>query len=397
MPPAGTRLLIYRDTQELTALAREKGWTLLASPFTVRMRWENKAWFRNRLREAGLPAAEGVVIPVEGLGSGSFREYRRRWGERLVLQVPDFPRGGGRATHFVHDEAELEALRSRWISGMHRGHSFKEIMVSPWIEGPSLSMEGCVTPSGVIFSPLQTQLVDVGEVLPEGRMGRFCGHQWGTPIYPPEVEESARRICGWVGEALRKEGYLGIFGLDFAMDHRSGALYALECNPRYTGAFPVLTLLQVAAGVPPLEAFHVLSWVGGPVSLPVEWLNRASQDMPVASQLLLFHKGEKATQVQGTLQAGTYRWNDPLGKAFRKGPLFPPAPPPWDPEDFLILDGPPAMGTELLPGDALDRVMRLVFFRPVLLESGDLDPFAARVIRWAYGSLGLSGGDAQGP
>lgn len=397
MPPAGSKLFIYRDSQELTALAMEKGWTLLASPFKVRMRWENKAWFRHRLREAGLPAAEGVVIPVEGLRYASFREYRQRWGERLVLQVPDFPRGGGRATHFVHDEAELEALRSRWVRGIHRGHSFKEVMVSPWIDGPSLSMEGCVTPSGVILSPLQIQLVDVGEVLPEGRMGRFCGHQWGTPEYPPEVGETARRVCGWVGEALRMEGYLGIFGLDFAMDHRSGALYALECNPRYTGAFPVLTLLQVAAGVPPLEAFHVLSWMGGPVSLPVEFLNRAYMDMPVASQLLLFHKGEKAAKVQGTLEAGTYRWNDHLGKAFRKGPLFPPPPLPWNPEDFLILDGPPAVGTELLPGEALDRVMRVVFFRPVLLESGDLDPFVARVVRWAYGSLGLSGGDAQGP
>lgn len=159
----------------------------------------------------------------------------------------------------------------------------------------------------------------------------------------------------------------------------------------------MLTLLQVAAGVPPLEAFHVLSWVGEPVSLPVEWLNQASMEMPVASQLLLFHKGEKATKVQGTLEAGTYRWNHTLGKAFRKGPLFPPAPPPWDPEDFLILDGPPAAGTELLPGEALDRVMRIVFFRPVLLESGDLDPFAVRVIRWAYGSLRLSGGDALAP
>jgi len=394
MPPYGAKLFIYRDTPELRALASEKGWILLANPFPVRMRWENKAWFRSRLRQAGLPAAQGVVVPVEGLCDGLFRELRERWREGLVIQVPDFPRGGGRATHFIRDEAQLDEVRRRWVCGTHRGHNFKEVLISPWIEGPSLSMEGCVTTSGVLLSPLQTQLVDIPEVLPEGRMGRFCGHQWGVPEYPAEVGESARKVCRWVGEALRKEGYLGIFGLDFALDRRSGTLYALECNPRYTGAFPVLTLLQAAAGLPPLEAFHVLSWLQGEVSFPVEGLNRAFMEMPAASQLLLFHKGERSARVEGSLEGGTYRWSEATGTAFRKGPAFPLAPPPWDPEEFLILDGPPAMGTELLPGEALDRVLRLVFFRPVLLESGELDPFAVRVIRWTYGSLGLPEGKA---
>jgi len=385
-----TPFLVYRETEELRRLALDKGWQLLANSSQQRARWENKGWFRSRLMEAQLPAAPWEVLSVHRFGDQRFEEFASRWGTPLVVQIPDFPRGGGRSTFFVHDSGEMAALRNRWQEGFHRGHVFREIMVSPFIRGPSISMEGCVTPWGVLFSPLQTQLVDLPQILPPGRWGRFCGHQWGAPGYPAEVESAARRITQRVGEALRSEGYWGIFGLDLALDAESGQVYGLECNPRYTGAFPALTLLQWAAAIPPLEAFHVMALLKSDIPVPVEAINEAAQEIPAAAQILLFHRGRGEARVNGLLAAGRYRMAGSPAVAERIGPALPLPPLPWNPREFVIADGPPSPGSPLLPGESLDRVLRILFLRPVLQANGSLDAGAEAVIRWAYEQMGLT-------
>ena len=394
-PPAGTRLLVYRETPALRDLARENRWTLLANPSELRARWENKLWFRARLRDMDLPVPPWESLSVEDLRPETYRRLHRAWGAHLVVQIPDFPRGGGRSTFFVEHEEGLDGLRLQLAQGRHRGHPFQEVLVSSLVEGPSLSIEGCVTPWGVIISPLQVQLVDLKEVLPVGRGGRFCGHQWGVPEFPPGVEATARRMVQRVGDALMAEGYRGIFGLDLALDECRGDLYALECNPRYTGAFPALTILQLAVGLLPLEAFHLLGLLGSPK--PVSAVNETGERMPAASQLLLFHRGSSPRQVCGSLQAGRYKWEDSRGKARVVGNVLPLSPPPWDPMEFLILDGPPPVGTLLLPGDELERVVRLLFLKPVAQDNGRLDPTVVRVIRWVYDCLGLGDAPGDGP
>lgn len=394
LPDPGTRLLVYQETPGLRELAHSKQWELLANPFPIRVRWQNKHWFRNRLQEAGLPVARWIRVPLDELASRNYTAWRRKWGPRLVVQIPDFPRGGGRGTCFVNDEQELDALREKWRNGVYRKHTFKEVMVSPWIPGPSLSMEGCVTRWGVLHSPLQTQLLDLQEVLPPGRSGRFCGHQWGTPSYPVEVEASARSTIQWVGEALKTEGYLGVFGLDFVLDNRTGQLYALECNPRYTGAFPMLTLLQLAKDVPPLEAFHLMAWLDQTIPVPLDLIGQPADDVPPASQVLIFHREKRPATIRGNLTAGRYVWSHSQGLARRVGASLPLPNLPWDPFEFMILDGPPPEQTMISPADELEPILRIIFLKAVLEHNATLDPLAVRVIDWVYASLGIGASSA---
>jgi hypothetical protein len=179
LPEPGAWLLVYQENPELRRLALERDWKLMANPFEMRMRWENKAFFRRSIRDAGLAVPPGSIVAVDDLTSRNYRAWCKKWGEKLVVQIPDFPRGGGRATFFLESASELAELRKRWAARTHRGHAFLEVSVSAWIEGPSLSMVGCVCPGDVLLSPLQTQFVDLDEVLPPGRGGRFWGHQWG--------------------------------------------------------------------------------------------------------------------------------------------------------------------------------------------------------------------------
>jgi hypothetical protein len=389
-PPANQALLVYQDNPGLHALAARSGWQLLAGDFRIRTKWENKAWFRRRLQKAGFPVPPGILVEREAFVRSTYEAWRGELGAELVVQIPDFPRGGGRATCLVSSAEGWDRLRRQWQGGRHRDHPIRQVLVSARVPGPSLSLQGCVTSRAVLASPIQQQLLDLPEVLPAQGWGRFCGHQWGGIDCPPQVEHAAGRMLNWVGTALAAEGYRGLFGLDLAWDREEGRVFAVECNPRYTAAFPTLTLLQCACGLPPLEGFHLGAWLDDTALCPAEDLEDRYRAMPPAAQVYLFHREEAAAKGIGHLPPGRYRWNPQEGHPQRMGEPFPPPPPPWNPREFVVLDGPPPSNYPLRPGHELDLLMRIVFFDAVVAEDHRaLTPFAGAVVDWAYGSLGL--------
>lgn len=388
----GARLLLYRQTTQILEMARQKGWVVLANLPEKRLPWDHKSRFRKRLLGMGLPALEFESLELESLSSHKCSELMDRWGGPLVLQIPSFPQGGGRSCFVLREPCEILELRARWGNGTHRGHCFGEVMVSPFLGGTSLSMEGCVTPWGVSVSPLQLQLVDIPEVLPPGGFGRFCGHQWGCGIPGGGwVEETARSITLEVGRAMAREGYRGIFGMDFLLDSKGRALRVLECNPRYTGAFPTLTFLQVAQGVLPLELFHLLCWFEEFLTgLDPELLQRTHTPLQPAAQVLLFQKKPGRARVTRELSSGLYRWMEEPAGAQRIGPALPFPTPPVPQDEFLLLDGPPSPGYCLRKGSELERLARLVFFKSILGPGpGTLSRDVLKVIQWVYQELGL--------
>lgn len=388
----GNRLLLYRQTAQIRELARRRGWVILANPPETRLQWDHKCMFREKLLSMGLAALEFESLDLESLSPERCSELMDRWGAPLVVQIPSFPQGGGRSGFVVREPNEMPELRASWGNGTHRGHSFGSVMVSPLLKGASLSMEGCVTPWGVAVSPLQIQLVDIPEVLPPGGFGRFCGHQWGCGIaLEGWIEETARMITLEVGRTMAQEGYRGIFGLDFLLESNSKALRVLECNPRYTGAFPTLTLLQWAHGLLPLELFHLLSWLQEP-GLKVEpaLLATTHTTLGPAAQILLFQRNPERVRVTRELHSGLYNWIEEEATAKRVGPALPFPVPPVPKEQFILLDGPPFPGHSLRKGPELERVARLVFFRDILgQQPGGLSQDALKVIQWVYQNLGL--------
>jgi hypothetical protein len=244
-----------------------------------------------------------------------------------------------------------------------------------------------VTPTAVLLSPLQRQLVDLAEVLPPNRYGCFCGHQWEDGQLPKEIQKEARNVVQWVGETLRKEGYRGIFGIDFVYDEEGQRLLALECNPRLTAAFPTLTYLQWAKRIPPLEAYHILSLLNPEGDVPIQGAEGDPEELGPAAQLMLFdRKGGGSTISQGP-PGGRYRWSSSDRRPVRTGPALPfPADP--DPFEFILLDGSFREGTRI---QELERILRIVFLRPILMPDNSLDPWVRGVVLWVYKSLGLSG------
>lgn len=392
LPKRGSLILLYRQTEAIREVLLQNQWEPMANPPEVWMPWENKAVFRNKAKAMGLPVVDFELVALQDLKPTLAKKMMSSWGHPLTFQIPDFPKGGGRATFFVYDPKECLRVREILGSGVYKGHKVRAVMVSPLIDGPSLSMEGCVTPWGVLTSPLQLQLVDLEEVCPPVGNGRFCGHQWGQDVAGISgLGEDARRITVAVGRAMANEGFRGIFGLDFIWDRQSNRLKLLECNPRYTGAFPTLTLLQRSAGRVPLELFHLLCWMGDTsCQPPKEALEGPGESIGPAAQIILFHRGQAGEELKGYLSPGRYRWERERQSAIKLGGIFPFPEPPYDPKEFVVLDGPPPQGHILGPPEELQRLVRIIFFKGVVTDKGT-DPEVAEIVKWAYKSMGLLG------
>lgn len=388
LPPRGSFLLLYRLTESIRQIATERGWIPLANRPEIWRIWDNKALFRKRAISMGLPTLEFELVDPEDLTPFKCSQLINKWGSPLMVQVPDFPRGGGRGSFLIQEPDEsLKVLSKLFPEGPTR-----EIMISPWINGVSLSIEGCVGPWGVMVSPLQVQLVDLEEVLPKGGIGRFCGHQWGFGIPNGDsLEEKAGFIASSIGREMARDGYRGIFGLDFIWDPQKDKLLLLECNPRYTGAFPTLTLLELAVGVPPMEAFHMLSFSQNPAEkLSQRIIDARQRSLPPFSQVILFHRGKKGKKMGDGLAAGRYSWSHERKEAKRIGSIFPIPKCPFPREEFLVVDGPPPPGYPLAKTDPLERVVRIVFFREVTDRAlRRFSPDISEIIGWAYRKMGL--------
>ena len=417
-PETGSPLLVYQDSRDLHDLADRKGWRLMANGYELRSRWENKAFFRKRLKDLGIAVPDGALYSVDELGGDFYRTRSREFGPVFVLQVPDFPRGGGRSTFFVRSGEDFDLATKRLTAGGYPdGFTPRHVLVSRFVKGRSLSMEGCVTPWGVLVTPLQIQLVDLPQVFPpfDGvSAGRFCGHQWSRPEWSSRISDYADTAMRRIGDALSEEGYLGIFGVDFVLSDGSDGeqtLFAVECNPRYTAAFPTLSLMQDALGVPPLEAFHVLSFLYSqnlkpdiPVP-PVADINEAYKALnPVLSQVYLYNRSDSAgTIVRDFDGHSRFVCSERCGEVecspvSHQDETYRLPPPPWNPDEIRLADGPLRKGCEVPPGDRLERIVRVIFFREVLDKNENrLDPYAEKVISHIYGELGLEARNSVRP
>jgi hypothetical protein len=244
------------------------------------------------------------------------------------------------------------------------------VSVNEYIHGLPVSMALCNTRYGLLMSPLQHQLIDLPycEGMPEN--GIFCGHIWGDTLWPHRILVEARRQAKLIGGYLSRAGYRGISGVDFVLDEERGRLVPIELNPRYTGAFPMLSLLQMEQEQIPMETFHMLEFMGVDYRIHLDELNERYSSPLRGSHLLVFVPPGRKSNLWQNMQAGVYQYDDRDRRIFyvRDSIELRDA---SDRGRFVIADGPPARpqpgggDDDNPPKDPLNRLYRLLFTSPV--------------------------------
>jgi len=381
-------LILYQNYPALESIKGEMGWRLAANPSALRLKLADRRFFREMIEKLALPAVPGAVIPLGEFLSGRYGYWSGLFGKRYVVQLVDIIQGGGRGTFFVTDPDSHLSLCRRLEEKVWRGVTINYVSLRSFIEGEAASIALCVTKNGILVSRIQRQVIDAPYCDGFVESGIFCGHSWDDMSWGDRVNSEAKRQSLAIGNYLAGLGYRGICGIDILVDGFNESVFVLELNPRYTGAFPMLSLLQMDRGILPMEAVHLLELLSVPYSIDIEALNEAYMEPLRGGHLIVFVLTAAGRPLSlKPINSGLYELSGQNGNAafLRECASF------NGPEglgQFVVLEGPPNFeGRELVFNVNLARLCRLMFSSPITDARGRLSQEATAAARWAYKAI----------
>lgn len=367
-------LLFYRITERIRRECEENGWKMIGNPPGI-MR-DNKKDFREMLESLGLEPVPGEFMKTGDMDYGGLS---KKYGERIVIQ--SFTGSGGKGTHFVFSGKGFETARKKLGD-----EGVTEVLVTRFIDGPSPSLTGCVTRSGILSTNLQYQLLDIPELMnTEVGSGVFCGHDWTSSDFSGEINEQAYGYAESIGKHLGSLGYRGIFGLDFVFDIKEGRIYPVELNPRLLGSFPVLTMIQLENGEPVLMGFHLLEFMGSEYETDVKEVNPMIRKKKEGAHFFLYNRNSGMVKNRKSMEAGVYimengglKW---LRKGYRTSDIK-------DENEFIIADAVPFENTVYKPHS---RIIRIITKRGIMdTKNYKLNEWARKIAGLVYKKLEMT-------
>lgn len=364
-------LIIYRPTERVEKLCAKKGWRMMGNSPDVYT--DNKVEFRRILESLDVPVIPGEIRKAKTL---DYEDISGKYGKKFVIQMQE--ESGGKGTFFVSNEKDLGECRNRITE--REGNS--EVLVTKFIPGPSPSLTGCVTRHGILYTGLQHQLLDVGEVLGENAgSGVFCGHDWtASDGFDEKINEQACVYAEKIGGHLRSRGYKGIFGLDMIIE--GDRLYVVELNPRILGSFPALSMVQKLNGEPVIMGFHLLEFMEEDYNVDVRRINNQMKMPKKGAQLVLFNKTRGHARNRKSMPPGVYTMEGDSLKYLRPG---------YSMEhirkkgEFILADGVPLQNTMLRPGERLMKLLTL----ETIIEGKGIRGWVKSAVRQIYDRLDI--------
>ncbi len=370
--PKGTHLMFYTMTEGLVDDLNHLNIPFIGNSPYLCNDVKYKSNFRNLLKDLGIKTAKSTIYKKEIFFGKSFSELFSEFNGSFVIQRGDKETGGNEGTFFIHDESDFSSC----ISGLNKSGDFEELVVTEFIEGYSTSMLGCITKKGVLSGPLQLQFVDVPESL-QGvpKNGIFFGNDLEFTNWSPDTEEDAKRVIELVGGHLEKLGYKGVFGVDFLYDKNKKEIFAIECNPRFTGSLLLHSLSMIHKKIPPLEFFHLASHLDIDVEFDFVEVNRNLKQHSGFSHVSFSPK--EITALRLPIVAGIYNYMKEIDSLMYKGPGIT-LKDLKDKNDFLIVDTVPQINKPIEKN--VPRLFKFIFPYSIAKSSHEIEERAAFLV-----------------
>ena len=373
------KVLIYRTSEEIDKITNKLGLSIIANSEPIRQAYEDKKKFREIGKEAGLELIPGETLRLKILNIKKWQQLMKKYGRRLVFQLTEFDKGGGKGTFFINNK---EDFRLFWKAVKSESEKLNWVNIAKFIKGPSPSITGCVTKHGILCGLVQTQILDIPEVKTTDRSGVFCGHDWSFCHYPENIQSQAEKICARLGEYMIKHNYKGIYGIDLVIDEETSKVYPVECNARYTGAFPVYSMMQESNGEIPLDVFQLLEFLNIDYQIDVKKINQSLRTAKKGAHLVLANlNSNNWSKIEGGFPAGVYQYNNGEVKFLRGGFSYSDI---EEENEFVYTDGCPRPGSYLKPNM---RLGKLIFKRQIIGKDRQLLPETKLIVKKVYRKL----------
>ncbi|MEA3355161.1 MAG: ATP-grasp domain-containing protein [Patescibacteria group bacterium] len=283
---------------------------LLSTPGYIRKVFENKKEFRVDAKKAGVKIPKGETVWIDDLSEKKWGEFRQELGEQLVFQLTDYTIGGGLGTFFIDTKEDLkkfkEFVERRRVIRAKEGKVIEWVNITERIKGRQASIAGCATFYGTVAGVLQNQIMDQPELAAlTGRSGVWLGQDWHVRFSEKAQLVAEEQVKKW-GNYIYKKGYKGIFGLDLMVTDDDEVI-VIECNSRYTGAFPVLTMAQLANKEMPIDVWHLLEWLGVEYEMNIDEVQKVYRQPKQGAFVVMHNLERKFVTPTKKVKAGVYR------------------------------------------------------------------------------------------
>ncbi len=383
-------LAVYKASTTVDALVLEKGFNLLSTPGRIRKEYEHKKYFRTEAEKAGLKLIPGRSMRVEKLLKlAVFDKMRQEYGEKLVFQLTGYSIGGGRGTFFINGKKDWLNFKEFIESTGQRIVKYTGVNVTRFIKGKETSVACCATRYDTLVGVLQTQIMSQPEVSPFiSRNGVWNGHDWHLN-FSSQAQTEAEKIAKTWGNYIYKQGYKGIFGLDLLVEEKTDKVWPVECNSRYTGAFPIYTMMQLNSGELPLDVYHFLEWFGVKYEIDPVKTQQLLRQPKKGAHLVICNMERRFVLVAGKVKGGVYKtFKDNKGELRIK----------WlrpgfslldlkSSDEFILADRAPEQYMILKPAE---RIGRLIFKKQIINEKGEILPETKEIIQLIYNLFELT-------
>jgi predicted ATP-grasp superfamily ATP-dependent carboligase len=378
-------LYIYKSSPKIEMICKKYKWKTLALPTALYHKFSDKLEFYKILKELRMPA-QYTLVKFRQLES-RLPDLFKKYGNKIVIQF--LYERGGRGTFFFNrkdKEKIVEEIKNR-LTILNKKGRIEYVTVSRFVDGPSLSITGCITKSnGILTSYCQYQLIDISEVSSNkiDATGIFCGHDWSlSNNIPLAIHKKAQNLIEKLGNKLKKRGVLGIFGLDLIWDKINNRLVPLEINPRLLGTFPAAVYVQIEKKEIPLIAFHILDFLNIPYKIKSGETYR--KELFRHGAHIILHNPEKYDVIcQKQLRGGVYALNKNRLRYLRSGSELSDI---ESKNEFIITEGGPIRG-RVYRRDR--RLLRIITKRGISKLGGKiLNDWGKIIVKSIYKELDL--------
>ena len=184
-------------------------------------------------------------------------------GERFVIQ---FSRGqSGNTTFFINNKDEFENIK--------REYPLRIAKAVKKIEGEYYTINGVITKNNILIGNLSKQITGIKNLT--NYDGGSVGNEWLTKLTVKEKDMFIKKMR-LIGERMKSDGYIGMFGADFVFDSKD--IFLIEINARENASIPTYSKIQIEQGIMPFKLIHILEFLKIEYALDEKKINNAIYD-----------------------------------------------------------------------------------------------------------------------
>lgn len=375
-------LFVYKSSKSIDKYSIENNINLIWNSYEKKSLFENKKNFREILNKIWIDPIFWENISYEKFIWLNYNYFFKKYWNKLVLQFPDIDIWWWIWTVFLNNEYEYNDLLFKIKDWFFKNKVIKSINITKFIDWISSSIIWCTTKHWVFTTNIQKQIIDIKEVINLKKWNwLFCWHDWSSSNFSKNVNQKAQYFAKKVWEYMYSIWFKWIFWLDLLVDEKNDDVFIVECNPRFTWVFPMLSMIDIKMWNIPLDVFHILEFLWIDYEIDFKKIDNLYKNKKKWSHIILTNLNNKNIKIKNDILPWVYKFENNKIHFLKEWFLYSDL---QNDNEFIIIDWNPSKWTIIKSFSELSRICHFIFWSSILEKWNKLNNKIKNIIKLFY-------------